>query len=165
MITIPECLVSKTHKEVADFSIEQAHSGMTGVSEIQPNLVAFILEFTKDQKPDVAELAMYCFFVVFRMFQKGAGKPIEQVTHKTIVDCYESNETLIESLENTHQRFFERVASVQLLDQPHVMKYIVDALFEGSQEGEDLDLSEEDTGYLFILLKTVVDALNKTINA
>jgi hypothetical protein len=33
------------------------------------------------------------------------------------------------------------------------------------QEKEDVKLTEEDTGYLFLLLKTVVDALNKTTDA
>ena len=99
------------------------------------------------------------------MFQKSMRKPLKQVTHEIIVECYESNETLIESLERTHERFVERIASVQLLDQPYVMKYVVEALFEDRQEKEDVELTEEDTGYLFLLLKTVVDALNKTTDA
>ena len=165
MKIISEDLVTETYKEVAEFTGEQAYSEMTSVSTIQPNLVAFMLDFTQDLEPDAAELAMYCFFTVFRMFRKSIRKPFEQVSHETIVDCYESNETLIENLENTHERFIERVASVQLLDQPYVMKYIVEALFEDSQEDEDIELTEEDTGYLFLLLKTAVDALNKTIDA
>ncbi len=45
------------------------------------------------------------------------------------------------------------------------MKYVVETLFEDRQEKEDVELTEEDTGYLFLLLKTVVDALNKTTDA
>lgn len=164
MKVIPEDLVIETYNEVAEFTLEQAHSEMTGLSMIQPNLVAFIMEFTQDLEPDVAELALYCFFTIFKMFQKSNRKPIEQTSHETIVECYESNETLIENLDSTHERFIERIASVQLLDQPYVMKYILEALFEDSPE-EDIALTEEDIGYLFLLLKTIVDALNKTIDA
>jgi len=165
MKIIPEDLVAETYEEVAGFTPEQAHSEMTAMSMTQPNLVAFMVEFTQDLELEVAELAMYCLFTVFRMFQKSIKKPLRQVSHETIVDCYESNETLINKLENTHERFIERIASTQLLNQPYVMKYIVEALFEDSQEDEDLELTEEDTGYLFLLLKTSVDALIKTFDA
>jgi len=36
------------------------------------------------------------------------------------------------------------------------------SFFEDRQEKEDVEMTDEDTGYLFLLLKTVVDALNKT---
>ncbi len=160
MKMIPEDLVVETYEEVAQFTIEQAHSEMIGMGKAQPDLVAFMVEFTRDVEVQVAEVAMYCLFTVYRMFKKSMKKPLRQVLHKTIVDCYEANETLINKLENTHERFIERIASVQLFDQPYVMKYIVEALFEDDQEDEAL--SEEDTGYLFLLLKTAADALNKT---
>ena len=51
-----------------------------------------------------------------------------------------------------------------MLDQPYVMNFILETLFEDSRENEDIELTEEDTGYLYLLLKTVVDALNKTID-
>jgi len=165
MEIIPEDLVTEIWQEVSEFTTERAHSEVTRVSKIQPNLLAFMLEFTQDLEPDVAELALYWFFNVYRMFQKSMRKPLKQVTHEIIVECYESNETLIESLERTHERFVERIASVQLLNQPYVMKYVVETLFEDRQEKEDVELTEEDTGYLFLLLKTVVDALNKTTDA
>ena len=165
MEIIPEDLVIETWQEVSEFTAERARAEMTRVSKIQPNLVAFMVEFTQDLEPEVTELALFWFFNVYRMFQKGVRKPLIQVDHEIIVDCYESNETLIESLERAHERFVERIASVQLLNQPYVMKYVVEALFEDRQEKEDVELTEEDTGYLFLLLKTVVDALNKTTDA
>ena len=165
MEIIPEDLVIETWQEVSEFTAERARAEMTRVSKIQPNLVAFMVEFTQDLEPEVTELALFWFFNVYRMFQKGVRKPLIQVDHEIIVDCYESNETLIESLERAHERFVERIASVQLLDQPYVMKYVVEAFFEDRQEKEDVELTEDDTGYLFLLLKTVVDALNKTTDA
>ena len=45
--------------------------------------------------------------------------------------------------------------------QPYVIRYIVETLFEADQEEEPVVLGEEDMGYLFLLMKTVVDVLNK----
>jgi hypothetical protein len=70
----------------------------------------------------------------------------------------------MESLADTHDRFIDRIARIQLSAQPYVMKYVVDVLYEMPEEKEDVELSEEDTGYLFLLLKTVVESLNKTID-
>ena len=42
------------------------------------------------------------------------------------------------------------------------MKYVVEALVETEEEDEELeDLTEEDKGLLFLVLKTVVELLNK----
>jgi hypothetical protein len=40
------------------------------------------------------------------------------------------------------------------------MEYVLDALFEESDEGE-VELTDEDKGFLFLLLKTEVDLLDK----
>ncbi len=162
MEIISEDWVTETEQEISEFSQERAHREMTSLGNIQPNIVAFMVEFTQDLDPEVSALALFWFFNVYRMFQKCSRKPLKQVSHDTIVECYEYNEALIESLEGTHDRFVERVASVQLSGQPYVMRYVVESLFERGEEKEALELSEEDTGYLFLLLKTAVDALNKT---
>ena len=41
------------------------------------------------------------------------------------------------------------------------MQYVVDALIEESEEGDGVDLTDEDKGFLFLLLKTEVDLLDK----
>jgi len=66
----------------------------------------------------------------------------------------------MESLEGAHDKFLERIAEVQLAGQPYVMKYVVEAIMEDSEE-DPVELTEEDIGYLFLLLKTVVDLLDE----
>lgn len=58
-------------------------------------------------------------------------------------------------------KFTLQVAEVQLSGQPYVMKYVAETLTEAPGEGEPAALTEEDTGYLFLLFKTVVDLLDK----
>jgi len=162
MESIPEELVEETWQEVASFALDRAYKEMTRASKNQPNLVTFIMQFTEELDQEVKELATYMTFVVYRMFQKYSRKKIKEISAEEIIDCYEANEDLVESLEGVHEKFLDRIAKVQLSGQPYVMRYVVETLIE-APEGEDpVPLSDEDIGFLFLLLKTVVDVLDKT---
>ena len=58
-------------------------------------------------------------------------------------------------------KYFERIARVQLSGQPYVLKYVVETLIEVPEEEDPIELTEEDVGFLFLLLKTVVDVIDK----
>jgi hypothetical protein len=66
----------------------------------------------------------------------------------------------MEGLEVAHDRFFERIARVQVSSQPFVIKYVVDAIFEAPEDEDPVSLTDEDAGLLFLLLKTVIDVLD-----
>lgn len=161
MEPISEELVEETWQEVALFSAARAGKEMTKVGKNQADLLAFIFEFTEDLDQQVKELALYMFFVIYQTFQKGYGKKIKRITADQIIECYEDNEKLVESLETAHDRFYDRIARVQVSAQPYVLKYVVDTLFEAPEDEDPVYLTEEDTGFLFLLLKTVIDLLNK----
>jgi hypothetical protein len=96
------------------------------------------------------------------MFQKVHGKGIAPISSGQVVACYEANEDLMERLEGAHETFLDRIAGIQVAEQPHVMKYVVEALVEAEEEDEELEeLTEEDKGLLFLVLKTVVELLSK----
>ena len=124
-----------------------------------------MMEFTQDLDQEVQELAIYMFFVVYRMFEKSSTKKIRKVSSEEIIACWDQNENLMERLEGAHEKFFERIAEVQLSGQPYVMKYVVETLMEVPEEEDPVALTEEDIGYLFLLLKTVVDLLDKTVRS
>jgi len=67
----------------------------------------------------------------------------------------------VESLEGVHEKFLDRIARVQLSAQPYVMRYVVETLMEAPEEQDPVPLSDEDIGFLFLLLKTAVDVLDK----
>ena len=164
MEPIDERLVEQTWQEVAEYSPEHAAGEMKRISVEQPELLAFMVEFTQDLAPQSIDMGIYLFFVVYRIFEKGSLEKIGPVSADEIIACYETNADLMESLESAHYRFLERAAEVQLASQPYVIKYVIDAFFE-VPEDEELDpLSDEDIGYLFLLLKTVIDVLNKKTN-
>jgi len=162
MKPIPEELVEETWEEVAGFTLDRAHKEMTRASKNQPDLVAFVMEFTQDLDQEVKELATYATFVVYRMFLKSSPKKINKISAEEIIACYEANEDLMERLEGVHEKFLDRIARVQLSGQPYVLRYVLETLMEMPEEEDPVELSEEDIGFLFLVLKTVVDVLDKT---
>lgn len=161
MEPIPNELVEETWQEVARFDPDIAGKEMMKAGDSQPELLTFMVEFTQDLNQEVQELAIYMFFVVYRMFQKSSKKKIRKIPTEDIIECYEDNEDLMQSLEGAHEKFFERIARVQLARQPYVMKYVVDTLIEEPEDEDPVALAEDDVGLLFLLLKTVVEALDK----
>jgi hypothetical protein len=160
MKPIPERIVEKTWQEVAGFSPDKAKREMTKIGNNQPELLAFVTESSKEMSQEVRELAIYMFFVVCRMFQEAHGK-IKKISSGEIIKCYEHNESLMERLEGAHEKFLDRVASVQTSTQPHVVNYVVDALTEDDEGENAVALSEEQKGFLYLLFKTVVDVLDQ----
>jgi hypothetical protein len=158
---IAEEIVEKTWQEVAGFSPDRAKKEMMRIGNSQPELLAFVTESPKEMSQEVRELAIYMFLVVYRMFQEAHGK-IKRISSEEIIECYEHNESLMERLEGAHEKFLDRVASVQTSRQPYVVKYVVDALMEEDNGGKDaVALTEEQKGFLFLLLKTVIDVLDQ----
>jgi hypothetical protein len=159
MELIPEEIVEKTWQEVAGFSPIRANKEIKKIGNDQPELLAFVTASTEEMGQEVRELGIYMFFVVSRMFQKAQGK-IKRISSEEIIKCHEHNESLLERLEGAHEKFLDRAASIQISKQPHVMKYVIDALME--EEGEDaVQLTDEDKGFLFVILKTVIDVLDQ----
>jgi hypothetical protein len=110
---------------------------------------------------EVRELAIYMFLVVYRMFQEAHGK-IKKISSEEIIECYEHNEGLLERLEGSHEKFLDRVASVHTSRQPYVLNYVVDALMEKDEGKDAVVLTEKQKGFLFLLLKTVIDVIDQS---
>jgi hypothetical protein len=162
MKTIPEEIVEKTWQEIAGISPDRAKKEMMKISNIQPELLAFVTESSKEMGQEVRELAIYMFLVVYRMFQQAHWK-IKKISSEEIIECYEQNEDLMERLEGAHDRFLDRIACLQTSRQPYVVKYVVGALMEEDDEGEDaVALTDEQKGFLYLLLKTVTDVLDQS---
>jgi hypothetical protein len=161
METIPENIVETAWQEVAELSLSQAGKEMQKMAKNQPDLLAFLMAMTEDLEPEIKELAVYMAFVVYRIYE-GSRHKIKKITSKEIIDCYETNEDLMGRLGNAGEEFIDRVAEIQISRQPFIMKYVVDTLIEEPEEEDNDELTDEDKGFLFILLKTVVDLLDKT---
>ena len=160
MKTIPEAIVEKTWQEVAGFSPDKAKKELMKIDNSQPDLLAFVMESSQEMGQEVRELAIYMFLVIYRMFQKAHGK-IKKISSEEIIKHYEHNEGLMGRLEGADEKFLDRIASVQTSRQPYVVNYVVDALMEEDEGGDAVELTEEQKGFLYLLLKTVVDVLDQ----
>ena len=156
-----EQLVEATWKEVAAFSSARASQEMLRLGKKQPNLLGFVTAYLDGLRPDAMELGVYVFFVVYRIFEKAERGKVKQISAKCVSDAYDRNETLLMKLEGVHDRFFERIAEVQVSSQPHVMKYIVDTLMEFGEAPGEVVLTDDEIGTLFLVLKTVVESLGE----
>ena len=159
MDPLSERFVEKTWQKVAESTPDRANKEMLAMGKNQPDLLAFLMAYMDDLQQDVKELAIYIAFVVYKMFLDSCDK-IPRISSKEIMDMYEENTRLIESLEGAHEKFVDRIARVELSKQPYVMKYVLEALMEDAEE-DGIDLTEEDIGSLFILFKTEIEVLDK----
>jgi len=151
--------VEKTWQQIAKFTLDRANKEMIAMGKNQPDLLAFLTAYTDDFQQEVKELAIYIAFVVYKMFLDSSGK-IPKISSKEIMARHEENTLLIESLEGAHEKFIDRIASIQVSKQPYVMKYVLEALMEDAEE-DGINLTEEDIGSLFILFKTEIEVLDK----
>ena len=60
-----------------------------------------------------------------------------------------------------HDKFLDRISSLQTSKQPYVVNYVADALMEEDEGDDALVLTEEQKGFLFLILKAVIDVLDQ----
>jgi hypothetical protein len=159
MEPLSEGFVEKTWQQIAKFTPDKANKEMIAMGKSQPDLLAFLMAYTEDLQQEVKELAIYIAFVVYKMFFDSSGK-IPRISSKEIMSRYDENMSLMESLEGAHEKFIDRIARVQVSNQPYVMEYVLEALMEDAEE-DGIDLTEEDIGSLFMLFKTEIEVLEK----
>jgi hypothetical protein len=162
MEAISEAMVEETWVEVGQLPPEEAQNQVQGVWKRQPELMHFLMELTEDLSQGASELAFYLFFVVVRMFEKAYGSGLQEVMVEQIVESFEANQDFLERLARVNERFLEKLFEPDQWEQPYVLRYVVEALMEASESEEDpIELSEQEFGCLFLVLKTVIDSLNK----
>lgn len=155
---IPEELVEATWKEVAGFEGPRARKEMERLAKRQRDLLSFVVHETEDLSPEAHQLAAYLLFVVTRIFEK--GRALAQISPEVILEQFQNNTDEFEKLIAADDPFIEKAAAGQALRQPHVMRYVVQALIEAGDEPDPVELTEDELGTLFLVLQTVVDVLD-----
>jgi hypothetical protein len=156
---LSEEFVEKTWQEVSDFTPARADKEMLAMGKNQPDLLAFLIAYTDDFQQEVKELAIYIAFVVYKMFLGSNGK-VPRISSREIMTRYNENTRFLEKLEGAHERLIEKIANIEVVKQPFVMKYVLEALTEDAEE-EGIHITEEDIGFLFILFKTEIEVLDR----
>jgi len=115
--------------------------------------------------PDAAELAAYLFYSILAMFEQAAGGRLPVIPAATIHARCAHNEETFSRLESAHPRFVARATDVATSRQPHVLRFVVEVIFEWSRAQETTGLDEAACAFLFFIFKTVVDVLDEALPA
>ncbi len=165
MASISEEVVQSTSTRVGELPPRDARRAMERAAGQQPALLAYLMAATQDERAPVHELALYLYFVVLQVFEAGAGRPVPEIGMDAVERRAEANEEALERLETAHEGFVERAAEAAAARQPFVLRYVVEALFAPREDDPDAVLDEEEAGFVFLILKTVIDLLDEAISA
>ena len=161
--TISEERVEQTWVEIGSLTDMAVAAALSqNFSKAQPALATFLLEFTRDLSKDAHELAFYMGLVIWRCYEQTEPSGIRQVTEKEVIAKHEAFDAELGALAGTDERIIERrVLYSEDYPQPAILKYIVETLYEESDAPESVELSDNEKGALFIVLKVVADCLDK----
>jgi hypothetical protein len=126
----------------------------------QRHLLSFVVVFTEELRPEVHELAVFLYFVIYRIFHKATPGKIRPIKGSKIERCWERNEGLLAGLAEAHPRFLEKVVIDEAAGQPFVVKGLVEAIMSAPLGDDPINLTEEESGTLYLVLKTVIDVLD-----
>lgn len=159
MTTIPEDIVENTWREVASLDSGDAWRAMEKVAKRQPALLAYVMAETHEWERDAQEFGVYLFFVVLRMFERLPSHHLKRVSIEQVERRSAENTSMLERLATAEEHLLERAAEMQVESQPHVLRYLTEAILE--RRDPEIRLTEDEEGLLFLLLKTVVDVLDR----
>ena len=165
MTSIPQVIVESTSMRVGEMAARDARRAMERAAGQQPALLAYVMAATQDERAPVHELALYLYFVVLQIFEAGAGSRVPEVGMDAVESRAEANEQALERLEAAHEGFVARAAEEATARQPFVVRFVVDALFAEPEGDPDAALDEEEAGFVFLILQTVIELLDDAITA
>ena len=162
MDPVPAHIVEKTWQEMGGLSERDIPKLIQMMQRKQPELLAYLLMVDEgDLHEDERELLVYLGVAVWQMMSQGKKRrPV--VAFDALIAAEDRNLELIEQLQVQGSKPASFVAMamkmVESYRQREVLRYVVEALIEESDEGPPV--REESLGLLFIDLKTVIDALD-----
>ncbi len=154
-------VVEKTWKRMGGISLQEMPKLVYQMSKEQPFVFTYLMGIGSDLfNQDERELLLYLGMVVWQMMSQGTTR-LPKVTEKILDKAEESNMQMIEYLEDESEAgFIETVEKVvENYNQQEVLKYVVEALMEGSDE-ESL-IRDKSKGMMAIYLKTVIDGFDR----
>jgi len=159
---IPAQVVESTWTEFASLGADQARRRAEATARAQPDLLAFVLALTEELSPSAQELAIYVYHVIWEVFRRSTPRKIRRVKAGAVERQWVQNSQELERLAGAHSRFFEKAARDKTASQPFVFRYMVEAIMEAGEDPDDpIELTKEEEGTLFLVLKTVIDLLHE----
>jgi hypothetical protein len=161
MHLISEELAKATANEVFDAGMASQQDIMR-LGRDQRDLLGFVIQNTQPLEGEVFELAVYMFYVIYRMFENAAQNSIPTIPSTQLTQYFEDNQAALASVAGPQDSFLDEVTGrIEDSSQPFVMKYIINALREAAERDDDpVALSDSENQALFTVLTTTAEALD-----
>lgn len=162
MKLIQKDLVDETWQEISQYPFDRMAQESERFIKVQPHAALIILAFTEGCDEEVRSLALYLAYVVFRMFEKSARGKIPPLSGEAVENAFSANENWLKSIKDMDERLLERRMKYSRdLRQPFVIQYVIEALYEESEEEDYQDFLDDDSrATILIVIKTLIDALD-----
>lgn len=160
MHTLEQATVARSWDDTSRLSPPQTRQAMHDLARSQPALLGFVLAATEELGSSAHSLANVLFFQIARLYDRAATGSVPRVSEDRLATLFETNlEELSEDAPDTVDGAEEPWGTAT--GQPHLLRRVLETLFEPPDLGDDTELDEEEIGHLFVVLKTVVDALDE----
>ena len=159
MRAIDQFLVDEVWREITAYPPGRQEDEARQFLERQPHVAAFCQVVTKEFDPTVQKAALGLAFLLFKILETSLGRPFPPVGQHRIQEAYEATADWLEQWEGADPRIFLR--SVQgggEFPHPNLVQYLLTVFYGGDPESVDYD--QEVKASLFLLLKTLSDALD-----
>lgn len=156
---IDQELVDEVWREMVGYESERAAAEAKAFLQRQPHVAWLSRELTKELDAEAQKAALGLTFLLFKIVEASVGAPFPMIGRERIIGAYEATTEWLAEWEGAEPRFFLRsVEGGGEFPHPNLIQYLLTVFYGGDPESADYD--DEVKASLFLLLKTVTDALD-----
>jgi hypothetical protein len=163
---IADEIIEKSWSEISSLFVAGAEKkfqeAVESLHASEPVVADFVTEAFASLSPDGADLGFFATLVVWRSFELSrlGEKSRSPVSPERMSECFRTAQAW--GLREEEVLLLEKkIRDPQAYAQPHLMRYVLDAVLDCQEDG--LDLDPEDQERLLVCLKAVVDAFSSVV--
>lgn len=159
MRAIDQFLVDEVWREITAYPPGRAEEEARLFLQRQPHVATFCQMVTQEFDPAVQKASLGLAFLLFKILEASLGAPFPPVAQPRIQEAYEATTEWLEQWDGADPRIFLRsVGGGGAFPHPNLLQYLLTEFYGGDPESVDYD--QEVKASLFLLLKTLSDALD-----
>lgn len=164
-VHIQDSLVLRVVRKLQAARLAPATDGRAAISverllRDQPEVLAFVLAGTAQLAPETRVASLFLGDVIVESFRL-AGRPPRPVKTSEFMTALRENREMALRVGQAHDRFAERYLKYsRTLRQPALIRYVTEVLLAPA-ESFPHRIAKDDLGALFVVLKSVIDVLDR----
>jgi hypothetical protein len=156
---IDQALVDEVWDEMRAYPPGRAATEARAFIDRQPHVAAFCGAVSREFDLPAQKAALGVAFLLFKVLEASLGAPVPPVSRPRLGEAYAATTEWLERWEGADPRIFLRHAEGGgAWPQPNLLQYLLVLCYGGDPESAEYDA--EVKASLFLLLKTVADALD-----